>query len=248
MTQVTAKKVVPFEDSKLSKKEQVAEMFDHIAHRYDFLNHFLSLGIDKRWRRKALDLLRDDQPKKILDIATGTGDLAILAARILHPDHITGIDISEGMLERGKQKVKDAGLQRRIDLMAGDSEALRFADETFDAVTSAFGVRNFEHLEKGLEEIHRVLRPGGKAVILEFSRPAVFPFKQFFNLYFRYITPYIGKWVAHNKEAYSYLPESVKAFPQGQEMIDILIKTGFTTATCQPLTIGICSVYCAAKS
>lgn len=222
-------------------------MFDHIAYRYDFLNHFLSLGIDRGWRKKALGLLRDDRPKKILDIATGTGDFAILAARMLQPELVRGIDISRGMLELGEKKVQAAGLSARIRLEWGDSEALSFAASEFDAVVSAFGVRNFEHLEKGLAEMYRVLRPGGKAVILEFSRPAVFPVKQFFNLYFRYITPYIGKWFARSKEAYSYLPESVKAFPQGREMIDILTKTGFQKATCQPLTIGICSVYCAVK-
>lgn len=247
MQEVTAKKVVPFEDSKLTKKEQIAEMFDRIAFRYDFLNHFLSLGIDKGWRRKALQLLKQDGPKQILDVATGTGDFALLAAKMLHPDQITGIDISEGMLELGKKKIQESGLSSAIKLMLADSEALPFNTSEFDAVISAFGVRNFENLEKGLGEMCRVLRPGGKAVILEFSQPTIFPLKQFFNLYFRYITPYIGKWVAHNKEAYSYLPESVKAFPQGQAMIDILTKTGFQKATCRPLSIGICSIYCAVK-
>lgn len=240
-------KIVPYRNSKLGKKEQIAAMFDHIAFRYDFLNHFLSLGIDKSWRRKALKKLADDPPSTLLDIATGTGDLAILAARLLQPDQITGIDISKGMLELGKEKVRKAGLTSVINLQEADSEALPFASTHFDAVTAAFGIRNFEHLEKGLSEMFRVLKPGGKAVILEFSKPTIFPFKQFFTLYFRYITPYIGKWVAHNKEAYSYLPESVKAFPQGRAMIDILKRTGFQKATCQPLTIGICTIYCAVK-
>lgn len=247
MQDATTEKIVPFRDSKLGKKEQIAEMFDHIAHRYDFLNHFLSLGIDKSWRRKALKILENHPPKKMLDIATGTGDLAILAARMLHPEQIIGIDISQGMLELGKKKVQKEGFSDVIELQVGDSESLSFDNDEFDAVTSAFGVRNFENLEKGLSEMFRVLRPGGKAVILEFSKPTVFPFKQFFNLYFRYITPFIGKWVAHNREAYSYLPESVRAFPQGQAMIDILKQTGFQQATCQPLTIGICTIYCAVK-
>lgn len=247
MQQGVVKNIVPYEDSKLSKKEQVAQMFDHIAPRYDFLNHFLSMGIDRSWRRKALRILEQDHPQKMLDIATGTGDLAIMAARMLHPKHITGIDISQKMLQLGEKKVQQEDLDHIIDLKLADSEALPFDTATFDAVTSAFGVRNFEHLEKGLAEMLRVLRPGGQAVILEFSKPTLFPFKQFFNLYFRYITPYIGKWVADNKEAYSYLPESVKAFPQGQDMIDILIKTGFQKAACQPLTIGICSIYSAVK-
>lgn len=247
MQQAAVKKIVPYEDSKLSKKEQVAQMFNQIAPRYDFLNHFLSLGIDRSWRRKALRMLAQDHPEKLLDIATGTGDLAIMAARMLRPEHITGIDISRSMLALGEKKVEAAGLADVIDLQVGDSEALPFGESTFDAVTSAFGVRNFEHLEQGLAEMFRILRPGGKMIILEFSNPTVFPFKQFFNLYFRYITPYIGKWIARSKEAYSYLPESVKEFPQGQAMIDILKQTGFQQATCRPLTIGICSIYCAVK-
>lgn len=247
MQEPPVKKVVPFRDSKLSKKEQIAEMFDAIAFRYDFLNHFLSLGIDRWWRTKALGYLEDDRPAEILDIATGTGDLAILSVTMLSPQKVTGVDISAGMLELGRKKVEAAGLQDRITLQQADSEALPFADGSFDAVTAAFGVRNFEHLDRGLREMARVLRPGKKAVILEFTSPRIFPFTQLFNLYFRYITPWIGKWVARSKEAYSYLPESVKAFPQGEAMVAILKQNGFQQATCKSLTLGICSIYCAVR-
>jgi len=247
MVQLSTEKVVPFRDSKLSKTEQIAEMFDGIAPRYDFMNHFLSLGIDRGWRRKALQRLEASHPATILDIATGTGDLAILAARMLQPQRITGVDISHGMLELGREKVKKAGLEKRISLEEGDSAHLPFPDGSFDAVTSAFGVRNFEHLEAGLSEMARILKPGGRAVILEFTSPTIFPFKQFFHLYFRYITPSIGKWIARSKEAYSYLPASVKAFPQGEAMNAIIKRNGFFQATCTPLTLGICSIYCAVK-
>lgn len=247
MQEPSTNKVVPFRDSKLSKKEQIAQMFDAIAFRYDFLNHFLSLGIDRIWRSRALKCLAGDNPAEILDIATGTADLAILSASMLAPARVTGVDISEGMLELGKRKVASAGLQDRIFLQVADSEALPFGDASFDAVTAAFGVRNFEHLEKGLQEMARVLKPGRKAVILEFTSPRIFPFTQLFDLYFRYITPCIGKWIARSREAYSYLPESVKAFPQGEAMVAILKQNGFQQATCKSLTLGICSIYCAVR-
>jgi demethylmenaquinone methyltransferase/2-methoxy-6-polyprenyl-1,4-benzoquinol methylase len=247
MQEVSTKKIVPFRDSKLSKKEQIAQMFNRIAFRYDFMNHFLSLGIDRRWRRKALQYLQEDQPEVVLDIATGTGDLALLSERMLGSRKIIGVDISRGMLDLGVEKINKAGLADKIFLQLADSESLPFSDGSFDAVTAAFGVRNFEHLERGLQEMSRVLRPGKKAVILEFTSPTVFPFKQFFHLYFRYITPLIGKWVARSKEAYSYLPESVKAFPQGGAMVAILKQNGFQQATCKSLTLGICCVYCAVK-
>ena len=240
-------KVVPFEGSKLSKKEQIAHMFDDIAGRYDFLNHFMSMGIDVQWRKKALKLLLPLRPKTILDVATGTGDVAIMAQRMLKPEKITGIDISEGMLALGREKVAKAGLDSVITLQQGDSETISFPDATFDAITAAFGVRNFENLEKGLAEMCRVLKPGGKAVILEFSNPTKTPVKQLYNFYFRYITPLIGKWIARNQAAYSYLPDSVKAFPQGQAMCDILHKVGFQAVTCKTLTFGICSIYCATR-
>lgn len=247
MQQETHKPVVPYRDSKLSKKEQIAQMFDHIAYRYDFLNHFLSLGIDRSWRRQALAQLKDNPPEMLLDIATGTADLAILGSRTLKPKKIIGVDISKQMLALGLTKVRQAGLADQIFLQLADSEKLPFSDASFDAVTSAFGVRNFEHLDRGLSEMCRVLKPGGKAVILEFTSPTVFPVKQFFHLYFRYITPSIGKWLARSKEAYSYLPESVRQFPQGEAMTALLKQTGFQQATCKPLSLGICSVYCAVK-
>ncbi|WP_343701147.1 bifunctional demethylmenaquinone methyltransferase/2-methoxy-6-polyprenyl-1,4-benzoquinol methylase UbiE [Chitinophaga sp.] len=247
MASKDVQKVVPFEGSKLSKKEQIAHMFDDIAGRYDFLNRFMSLGIDVTWRKKALRMLKSLQPKQMLDVATGTGDVAIMAQRMLQPDHITGIDISEGMLELGRAKVSKAGFDGKITLQQGDSETINFPDATFDAITAAFGVRNFENLEKGLSEMCRVLKPGGKAVILEFSNPTKTPVKQLYNFYFRYITPWIGKWIARNKAAYTYLPSSVKAFPQGQAMCDILHKVGFQAVTCKTLTFGICSIYCATR-
>jgi demethylmenaquinone methyltransferase/2-methoxy-6-polyprenyl-1,4-benzoquinol methylase len=244
---VNVQKVVPYAGSKLSKKEQIADMFDNIAFRYDFLNHFMSMGIDVIWRKKALKQLKTLQPKQMLDVATGTGDFAIMAQRILQPDHITGIDISEGMLAIGRKKIEKLGLDNKITLQGGDSETISFPDQTFDAITVAFGVRNFEHLEKGLSEMRRVLKPGGKLVILEFSNPTVFPIKQLYNLYFRYITPLLGKWIAKSQAAYSYLPDSVKAFPQGQVMCNILTNTGFQSVTCKTLTFGICSIYCATR-
>lgn len=247
MQQSTSGKVVPFRTSKLGKKEQIAQMFDGIAFRYDFLNHFLSLGIDKGWRRKALKYLQPDNPKNILDIATGTADMAILEARMLHPEKIIGVDISQGMLDLGTKKVRQVNLSDKISLRLADSELLPFPDNSFEAVTSAFGVRNFENLEKGLSEMSRVLKPGGQVVILEFTSPTVFPVKQFFHLYFRYITPWMGKWIARSKEAYSYLPESVKAFPQNDAMVDILKQNGFRQANCRSLTLGICAIYCAVK-
>ncbi|MFB6455257.1 bifunctional demethylmenaquinone methyltransferase/2-methoxy-6-polyprenyl-1,4-benzoquinol methylase UbiE [Chitinophaga sp. Hz27] len=244
---LNVEKIVPFSESKLSKKQQIATMFDDIAHRYDFLNHFMSLGIDVIWRKKALKYLKSLQPKNMLDVATGTGDFAIMASKRLNPDHITGIDISEGMLAHGREKIQKQGLSDKITLQLGDSETISFPDQTFDAITVAFGVRNFENLQKGLAEMRRVLKPGGKLIILEFSNPTVFPIKQFYNLYFRYITPLIGKWIAKSKAAYSYLPESVKAFPQGKEMSNILTNTGFQAVTCKTLTFGICSIYCASR-
>lgn len=243
----TATKVVPFQASKLSKKEQIATMFNDIAFRYDFLNRFMSLGIDIYWRKVALRQLKKLKPKYILDVATGTGDVAIMANKMLHPDKILGIDISEGMLSFGREKIAKAGLADKITLELGDSETISAPDTTFDAITVAFGVRNFENLEKGLSEMRRVLKPGGKLVILEFSNPTIFPIKQLYNTYFRYITPLIGKFVSKSKAAYDYLPSSVKAFPQGEVMVNILKNTGFQDVTCKTLTFGICSVYSASR-
>ncbi|ATL45955.1 bifunctional demethylmenaquinone methyltransferase/2-methoxy-6-polyprenyl-1,4-benzoquinol methylase UbiE [Chitinophaga caeni] len=243
----TVQKIVPFKASNLSKKEQIAHMFNDIAPRYDFLNRFLSLGIDVIWRKKALRMLKKDRPQKMLDVATGTGDFAIMAHKILQPQHITGIDISAGMLEFGRQKIENAGLSGKISLQLGDSETISFADQTFDAITVAYGVRNFENIEKGLSEMFRVLKPGGKLIILEFSNPTAFPIKQLYHFYFKYITPRVGKLVSKNRDAYEYLPDSVKAFPQGQVMCDILTNIGFQAVTCKTLTFGISSVYCATR-
>lgn len=238
--------IVPLPDSGLKKKEQVAGMFNRIAGKYDFLNHFLSMGIDKGWRRKAINTLQSLQPKNILDIATGTGDLAIEALR-LQPDKVTGVDISEGMLQIGKAKIADRKLEDSITLQYGDSEALPFGAGTFDAITCAYGVRNFEHLEKGIAEMQRVLRTGGRIAILEFSKPKKFPVKQFYGFYFRYILPVLGKAVSKDATAYTYLPQSVAAFPEGQDFCNILKKQGFKNAKAKPLTFGITTLYTAEK-
>jgi len=239
--------IVPFKDSELSKKQQVAVMFDKIAFRYDFLNRFLSAGIDVSWRKKAIRQLKALQPQYILDVATGTGDVAVLAEKMLHPVKITGIDISEGMLGIGRKKVQKSGLQNKIELLQGDSETMSFGDNSFDAVTVAFGVRNFQNLEKGLTEMLRVLKPGGKLVVLEFSRPKQFFFKTIYNLYMKTIAPNFGKLIAKNKDAYQYLNDSVQRFPEGTDFIDILNKTGYKLTDYKTLTLGICSVYCGSK-
>lgn len=239
--------VVPLPDSGMSKKEQVAGMFDRISGKYDFLNHFLSMGIDKSWRRKAILSLKDIAPRKILDVATGTGDLAIEAAARLHPEKIVGIDISNGMLEIGRKKIVEKGLDGIIECQIGDCEALTFSDNTFDAVTCAYGVRNFEHLEQGLNEMARVLRSGGRVSILEFSHPKAFPVKQLYAFYFRYILPGLGKMVSKDQTAYTYLPESVAAFPEGKEFCALLKRNGFTAIKARPLAFGITTLYVATK-
>ena len=221
-------------------------MFNNISKRYDFLNHFLSLGIDKIWRRQAINFLKPLKPKQMLDVATGTGDFAIQALK-LNPDKVVGVDISEGMLEVGRQKISRLKLTERIELKSGDSENLGFEENKFDAVTVAFGVRNFENLEKGLAEIFRVIRPGGMLVVLEFSRPRTFPFKQVYNFYFKTILPRIGRLVSKDNAAYTYLPESVEAFPDGVAFENILKKVGFKNTACKPLTFGVSSIYTARK-
>ncbi|WP_421876214.1 bifunctional demethylmenaquinone methyltransferase/2-methoxy-6-polyprenyl-1,4-benzoquinol methylase UbiE [Marinoscillum sp.] len=238
--------VVPYKDKQGSKKEQVANMFDNISGKYDFLNHFLSMGIDIAWRKKAIKLLKKDQPKQILDIATGTGDFAIEALK-LNPDKVTGVDISEGMLAVGREKMKKRNLSDKIELLSGDSEQLQFEDNKFDAVIVSFGVRNFENLEKGLSDMHRVLKPGGKTVILEFSKPKMFPFKQLYSFYFKWILPKIGNTISKDQAAYTYLPESVREFPDGQNFLQILEKVGFKNTKCKPLTLGISSIYVGTK-
>ena len=230
-----------------SKKNQVSKMFDNIAPWYDFLNHFLSLGIDISWRKKAIKALEPVQPKVMLDVATGTADLAIEANRQLKPEKVIGIDISNEMLEVGRKKLRKKLLDERIELQLGDSENLPFPDNTFDAVTVAFGVRNFENLEIGMREMNRVLKPGGMIVVLEFSRPTIFPFKQLYNFYFRNMLPVIGRITSKDPKAYSYLYESVQAFPDGKDFVKVMENTGYQLATYKPLTLGVCSIYQAVK-
>jgi len=240
------KEIKPYKKEELGKKEQVAKMFNNISPRYDLLNHLLSLGIDIQWRKKAIKLLAPLKPKKILDVATGTADFAIQSLD-LQPDEVIGIDISDGMLEIGREKIRKKNLDKFITLENGDSENLRFQDNNFDAVIVAFGVRNFENLENGLAHMYRVLNSDGKVIILEFSKPGIFPFKQAYNFYFKLILPIIGNVISKDKSAYTYLPESVQAFPEGSKFLDILNKTGFNQTECIPLTFGICSIYTGIK-
>lgn len=238
--------VVPYEDLGLSKKKQVELMFDRIAFRYDLMNHLLSFGIDMTWRKKLVDVLKSANPKTILDVATGTADVAILLSD-LPVEKITGIDISDEMLVRGRNKIASRNLEKKITLQNADSENLPFDDNNFDAATVAFGVRNFENLEKGLQEIFRVLRPGGKLVILEFSKPKHFPFKQLYHFYFIRICPWLGKLITHDKLAYEYLYRSVQAFPEGESFLNLLKNTGFIKLKCKALSFGISSLYTASK-
>lgn len=233
-----------------SKKQQVSKMFDNIAKHYDFLNHFLSLGIDKIWRKNMINELVEVQPTLILDVATGTGDVAINTIKQLNINNlrIVGLDISPEMLKIGKNKVHTEGMTEKIDMIVGDSENLPFESNKFDAITVAYGVRNFENLERGLSEINRVLKPNGKLVVLEFSKPNVFPLKQLFNFYFKNILPFIGKLTSKDNRAYSYLYESVQAFPDGEDFLKVLAKTGFNHTQCKSLTIGICSIYTGFKA
>ena len=230
-----------------SKKKQVSTMFDNIAPYYDLLNKVLSLGIDKVWRRKAIRLLKEDNPKIILDVATGTADLALEIAKTLQPEKIVGVDISTEMLAIGRQKIDKKSLSQLITLEEGDSENLPFESNSFDAITVAFGVRNFENLEKGLAEMFRVLKPNGKVIILEFSKPTIFPFKQLFNFYFKYILPTIGKLTSKDPKAYKYLYESVQAFPDGKHFVKILDKLGYQSTKSISLSLGICSIYLGRK-
>lgn len=245
------KTVTPYQHPGKSKKQQVAEMFDNIAGRYDFLNHFLSLGIDVLWRKKAIRTLRKKfignlQSLQILDIATGTGDFAIEAVS-LHPAKITGIDISEKMLAEGQLKIQKKGLENNIELLKADSENMPFNDNTFDAITVGFGVRNFEHLDKGLQEMLRVLKKNGKVFILEFSQPEKFPVKQLYHFYFKNILPVTGKILSSDARAYTYLPESVFAFPFGKAFVKKMEDCGFTGVQCIPLSFGIATLYTAEK-
>lgn len=238
--------VVPYHESTATKKEQVATMFNNISWRYDLLNRLLSFGIDIWWRKKAIAKMKLLQPKFILDVATGTGDLAIEALS-LNPDKIIGVDISEGMLEMGRKKLTESGLSHKIELRLGDSEKLLFPENHFDAVMVAFGVRNFEDLEAGLSEILRVLKPGGQIMVLEFSKPKNQIIKILYNFYNRNVLPTVGKLLSKDATAYTYLPESVEAFPEGTSFVKILTSIGFQNSKAVPLTFGISSIYTAVK-
>jgi demethylmenaquinone methyltransferase/2-methoxy-6-polyprenyl-1,4-benzoquinol methylase len=234
--------VKPYHSSDKSKKEEVAEMFDNISSRYDFLNRFLSLGIDVSWRKKTVREVSRSTPKHVLDMATGTADLAIMMAKNGIPK-ITGADLSAGMLRVGQQKISVKALENKINLIQADSENLPFDSEQFDAATVAFGVRNFENTVKGLAELHRVLKAEGQLFVLEFSQPEKFPFKQGYGFYFRYILPRWGRLISGDHAAYTYLPESVKAFPYGDEFMQVAKKAGFRGGRFIPLTFGIASLY-----
>lgn len=224
------------------KKEQVGRMFDNIAPRYDLLNRVLSLGIDRLWRKEVVRILKGHTPRTILDVATGTADLAIEALS-LDPEQVVGVDIAEEMLAVGRDKIRSLGADGIVVLQAADAENLPFAEDTFDAVTVAFGVRNFEDLGRGLSEMSRVLKPGGIVAILEFSRPRVFPIKQLYSLYSRHVLPRVGRVVSRDEGAYTYLPESVAAFPDGSEMIGIVEKAGFEGVEARRMTFGIVTIY-----
>ncbi len=236
--------IKPYKNSDLGKKEQVAKMFDAISKNYDGLNRVISLGIDIKWRKKVVEIVGKNNPKQILDIATGTGDLALMMAE-LNPDKIIGLDISEGMLAVGKEKIAKVNLSKKIEMVVGDSEEMPFNDDTFDAITVSFGVRNFANLDKGIQEIARVLKPSGVLVILETSNPTKFPFKQGYKLYTNLFLPVIGKLFSKDKVAYSYLSESANSFPFGTAFNNILQKNGFTHTEDKPVTFGVATIYTA---
>lgn len=237
----------PYKTKAGGKKEQVSDMFDNISPRYDVLNRIMTLRIDIIWRKKAIRLLKSSQPQFILDVATGTGDFAIESIHMLQPQKIVGVDISSGMLEVAREKIRRKGLQSQFEVQVGDAENLQFEDNTFDAVTVAFGVRNFENLDQGLAEIRRVLKPGGRAVILELSNPRTFPVKQLFHLYFHKIVPFIGRFISKDSSAYSYLPESVSKFPDGQDFAAFTERAGFKSTRIMPQMFGFCTIYEAIK-
>lgn len=241
-----SKMIKPYKNSSKGKKEQVATMFDNISANYDDLNRVISFGIDISWRKKVVQLVSKNNPKQILDIATGTGDLAIMMSQ-LNPDKIIGLDISAGMLDVGKRKIANVNLSDKIDMVVGDSENMPFNDNTFDAITVSFGVRNFANLDKGLTEIKRVLKPGGTFIVLETSNPTKFPFKQGYKFYTTYILPFIGKIFSRDKAAYSYLCESANIFPFGEAFDNILQKNGFINTEYRPVTFGVATIYSATK-
>jgi demethylmenaquinone methyltransferase/2-methoxy-6-polyprenyl-1,4-benzoquinol methylase len=240
-------KITPYQSDDITKKEQVATMFNNISGTYDFLNHFLSLGIDVLWRKKAIRELSSLRPRIMLDVATGTGDFAFEAIKILKPEKIIGVDISVGMLDVARKKIAERNLQHIFTVQTGDSEGLHFEDNHFDAITVAFGVRNYEHLEKGLADMLRVLKPDGKIVILEFSKPTVFPVKQSYNFYFKHLLPVFGKMFSRDARAYTYLNESVIAFPDGQSFTQLMDKVGYKQTKHRPLTFGISAIYTGTK-
>lgn len=239
--------IKPFGDSGKGKKAQVTEMFDEIAGGYDKVNRFLSAGTDMGWRKKAIRLLQKDNPRFILDVATGTADMAILACKLLKPEKINGIDISIQMLEQGQKKIDKEQLGDKIQLQLGDSETINFAENTFDAVMVAFGVRNFENLEKGLAEMLRVLKPGGRLIVLEFSQPRRNLVKRFYKIYMNVIVPKLAGWFKQNRQAYVYLNESAHAFPDRNLFTDILKKQGYSNTNFKPLSLGICCIYSGTK-
>jgi demethylmenaquinone methyltransferase/2-methoxy-6-polyprenyl-1,4-benzoquinol methylase len=239
--------ITPYQSQEATKKEQVATMFNNISGTYDFLNHFLSLGIDILWRRKAIKELKSIKPRVMLDVATGTGDFAFEAINILKPEKIIGVDISEGMLDVARKKIAERNLQHIFSVQMGDSEGLQFSDNHFDAITVAFGVRNYQNLEKGLADMYRVLKPEGKIVILEFSKPRTFPIKQAYNFYSQQVLPFFGKVFSKDSRAYTYLPESVAAFPDGEDFIKLMDKVGFKKSKDIRLTFGISAIYTGVK-
>lgn len=245
--EVKAEKINPYVNDTRPKTEQVRDMFDSIAPAYDFMNRAMSFGIDKWWRSLAVKMIARTTPRQILDVATGTADLAIKLATELHPEHVTGIDLSEGMIELGKQKVAARGLSDKISLMTADCLSLPFADNTFDCVTVAYGVRNFEHLDRGYAEMFRVLRPGGTICVIELSTPRSALVKPFYRLYTRTLIPAAGRLISKDTRAYSYLPESIAAVPQGQRMLALMEEAGFSNCRCRSLTFGTCSIYTATK-
>lgn len=242
-----SKKITPYNSSEQSKKEQVEQMFDNISGEYDSLNRVISFGVDVKWRKKVVKIVADTKPESILDIATGTGDLIINLAKKTTANKLIGLDISEGMLSVGRNKIAADGLSQRIEMVQADSEHMPFDDNSFDAITVAFGVRNFEHLEKGLKEILRILKPGGIFVILETSVPTKTPYKQGYKIHSKYILPTIGKLFSKDKDAYTYLSESASAFPFGEALNNILRKTGFTNVVDKPQTFGVATIYKASK-
>lgn len=246
MAEQLVEKILPYNKDQ-NKGKEIAQMFDNISHRYDFLNQLFSLGIDKIWRKKAIEEIEKSHPDSILDIATGTADLAIAAANLTTAKQIIGIDLSEGMLAKGREKVAAQKLQERITLQVGDSLALPFSDNSFDAITVAFGVRNFASLDAGLKEMNRVLKKDHTIAVLEFSKPKVFPVKQLFGIYFRYILPFVGKVFSKDAKAYTYLPASVAVFPEGEDFASIMDQCGFKNISIIPLSFGICTLYSGTK-